>query len=247
MDISLLNTNTALQRGPFLIDVNFQAGILGYIIGGVLAGLIVGNVLSRHRFGLVGKIILGIIGVFAGEYITPWLLQMFGVKQNIAAWLLPLLGVKQNVDTGLISTVIAGLIGSIIVFLFANLLFGKRGRSGSNLIPAAHLQSSSFDGNPAVAIYLAECYPTGNIEIKGQGMFNSGMVGRGFRIWVTLVDANRSYTVSDGLLSIVINYGDSPITIKYKRPEEIARMTDEDLMHNIGRPPYLKAAMVPQN
>lgn len=97
-----------------------------------------------------------------------------------------------------------------------------------------------FNTNPAVQMKL-ECWPIGNIEIDQR---HHDLVGRGIRLWVTLLDSSGSQTTSEGVYTFIIsNYGSEPIRIvagreryyKLKDPKNITSLSEKDIAAIKGR------------
>lgn len=90
-----------------------------------------------------------------------------------------------------------------------------------------------FNTNPAVQMKL-DCFPIGNIEID-----HRNGIGRGIRLWITLLDSSGSQTTSEGVFTFIIsdynNYGNKIITIRtgrfdiLKNPKNITSLSEKDI------------------
>ena len=58
--------------------INYEAGIIGWIIIGFIAGVLAGMVMRGGGYGIIGNIIVGIIGALIGGFI----LSLFGLGAN---------------------------------------------------------------------------------------------------------------------------------------------------------------------
>jgi uncharacterized membrane protein YeaQ/YmgE (transglycosylase-associated protein family) len=76
--------------------------IIIFIVVGVVAGWLAGQVVRGGGFGLIGDLIVGIVGAF------------------IAGWLFPRLGI--NLGAGIVGAIIAAAIGAIILLLIVRLV-----------------------------------------------------------------------------------------------------------------------------
>ena len=73
--------------------------IIIFIVVGIVAGWIAGMVVRGGGFGLIGDLVVGVIGAV------------------IAGWLLPRVGLTINVGGAIVSSIISGAIGAIILLL----------------------------------------------------------------------------------------------------------------------------------
>ena len=55
--------------------INYGAGIIGWIIIGLIAGALAGMVMRGGGYGIIGDIVVGIIGALIGGFI----LSLFGI------------------------------------------------------------------------------------------------------------------------------------------------------------------------
>jgi hypothetical protein len=88
--------------------------------------------------------------------------------------------------------------------------------------------SSSYNSNPAVAIEKVSFWPIGDVELKpAKGPFGTKQYGRGFEMWITLVDASDRQVVSDGTLIITLNYWSPNRNYVFKYSRDIRGVSDE--------------------
>lgn len=78
--------------------------LLGFLIIGLLAGWIAGELVFGDGFGLVGNLVLGIIGAIVGGFV----LDLAG---------------KPNADRGFVGSLLTSILGAVIILLLANLIF----------------------------------------------------------------------------------------------------------------------------
>jgi len=76
--------------------------LLIWLIVGAVAGWLAGVIVKGGGFGLLGDIVVGIVGAFAG------------------GWLLPRLGVELGV--GLVSVIASATIGAVVLLLILRLI-----------------------------------------------------------------------------------------------------------------------------
>jgi uncharacterized membrane protein YeaQ/YmgE (transglycosylase-associated protein family) len=76
--------------------------LLIWLIVGAVAGWLAGVIVKGGGFGLLGDIVVGIVGAFAG------------------GWLLPRLGVQLGV--GLVSVIASATIGAVVLLLILRLI-----------------------------------------------------------------------------------------------------------------------------
>jgi uncharacterized membrane protein YeaQ/YmgE (transglycosylase-associated protein family) len=84
---------------------SLAGGIVGLIITLLIwmfIGMLAGRIMRGRGFGFLGDVLLGLIGGFVGS----WLLGTFGV---------------QMAGAGLLGTIIAGVVGAIVVIAVARL------------------------------------------------------------------------------------------------------------------------------
>ena len=84
-------------------------GILAWIVVGLIAGWLAGELMRGSGFGLLGNIIVGIIGALLGGFLATALL-------NVAD---PLSGIN-------ITTLIVAFLGAVILLAILRLLRGSR-------------------------------------------------------------------------------------------------------------------------
>jgi uncharacterized membrane protein YeaQ/YmgE (transglycosylase-associated protein family) len=84
-------------------------GILSWIIVGLIAGWLAGEMMRGSGFGLVGNIIVGIVGSLLGGFLAT---ALFNVPD-------PLTGIN-------ITTIIIAFVGSVVLLALLRLLRGSR-------------------------------------------------------------------------------------------------------------------------
>jgi uncharacterized membrane protein YeaQ/YmgE (transglycosylase-associated protein family) len=77
-------------------------GFIGFIIIGIIAGWLAGQIMKGGGFGLLGDLVVGVIGAFLGG----WLFSEMGIFPG----------------TGLIGSLITATIGAIILLLLIRLI-----------------------------------------------------------------------------------------------------------------------------
>lgn len=75
-----------------------------WLIVGAVAGWLAGQIVKGHGFGLVGNIVVGIVGAF------------------LAGWLLPMVGLNLGIGSPIVSAIIYGMIGAIILLVLIGLI-----------------------------------------------------------------------------------------------------------------------------
>jgi uncharacterized membrane protein YeaQ/YmgE (transglycosylase-associated protein family) len=86
--------------------------ILGWIIIGLLAGFIAGQVMKGSSFGLVGDIVVGLLGALIGGFLAS-LLGFGGLNSN------------DPISWG---SLIIAILGAIVLIAIVRLLSGNRAR-----------------------------------------------------------------------------------------------------------------------
>jgi len=84
-------------------------GILSWIIVGLIAGWLAGELMRGSGFGVVGDIIVGIVGALLGGFVAT---ALFGVPD-------PLTGID-------FTTIIVAFLGSVILIAILRALRGAR-------------------------------------------------------------------------------------------------------------------------
>jgi uncharacterized membrane protein YeaQ/YmgE (transglycosylase-associated protein family) len=84
-------------------------GILAWIIVGLIAGWLAGELMRGSGFGLLGNIIVGIVGALLGGFLAS---ALFNVAD-------PLSGIN-------ITTVIVAFLGSVILLAILGMMRGTR-------------------------------------------------------------------------------------------------------------------------
>jgi uncharacterized membrane protein YeaQ/YmgE (transglycosylase-associated protein family) len=70
-----------------------------WIVVGLVAGFLAGNIVKGYGFGLVGNLIVGVVGAL------------------LAGWLLPAVGLSFSVVNPLITSIVYATIGAIVLLL----------------------------------------------------------------------------------------------------------------------------------
>ena len=76
--------------------------ILIWLVVGAVAGFLAGVIVKGGGFGLLGDIVVGILGAFAG------------------GWLLPKLGI--HLGTGIVSIIASATVGAVVLLLLLRLI-----------------------------------------------------------------------------------------------------------------------------
>ena len=75
-----------------------------WLLVGAIAGWLAGLIVKGHGFGLIGNIVVGIVGAF------------------LAGWLLPMVGLNLGIGSPIVSAIIYGMIGAIILLVLIGLI-----------------------------------------------------------------------------------------------------------------------------
>ena len=86
--------------------INYGAGVIGWLIIGLIAGALASLVMRGGGYGIIGDIIVGIIGGLIGGFI----LSLFGLGAN-----------------GFWTTLITAFIGACILIAILRAISGNRG------------------------------------------------------------------------------------------------------------------------
>lgn len=81
-------------------------GFIGFIIIGIIAGWLAGQIMKGSGYGLLGDLVIGVIGAFLGG----WLFSEMGIFPG----------------TGLIGSLITATIGAIILLFLIRLIKRRR-------------------------------------------------------------------------------------------------------------------------
>lgn len=74
-----------------------------WIVVGLVAGFLAGNIVKGYGFGLVGNVIVGIVGAF------------------LAGWLLPAIGLSFSIVNPLVTSILYATIGAVVLLLVIGL------------------------------------------------------------------------------------------------------------------------------
>lgn len=84
-------------------------GILSWLVVGLVAGWLAGNVMGGGGFGVVGDIIIGIIGAVVGGYLASTFLNMPDAVNGIN-----------------ITSIIVAFVGAVVLLFVLRLFSGNR-------------------------------------------------------------------------------------------------------------------------
>lgn len=74
-----------------------------WIVVGLVAGFLAGNIVKGYGFGLVGNLIVGVIGAL------------------LAGWLLPAIGLSFSIVNPIVTSIIYATIGAVVLLLVVGL------------------------------------------------------------------------------------------------------------------------------
>ncbi len=74
-----------------------------WIVVGLIAGFLAGNIVKGYGFGLVGNVIVGVVGAF------------------LAGWLLPAIGLSFSIVNPLVTSILYATIGAVVLLLVIGL------------------------------------------------------------------------------------------------------------------------------
>jgi uncharacterized membrane protein YeaQ/YmgE (transglycosylase-associated protein family) len=83
-------------------------GILAWIIVGLVAGFLAGQVMKGGGYGVIGDIVMGIIGAFVGGLVFSFLMP--------------------GSEVGLIGSIVVAFIGAVILIAILRAVSGSRAR-----------------------------------------------------------------------------------------------------------------------
>lgn len=89
-----------------VVIVEWQRGLIGWLVIGLIAGWLAGKIARGRGFGCIGDVLLGLIGSVIG------------------GWIFTKLGIVHN-NTFLFSLA-AATVGAVILVCFAHLFFGGK-------------------------------------------------------------------------------------------------------------------------
>jgi uncharacterized membrane protein YeaQ/YmgE (transglycosylase-associated protein family) len=90
-----------------VIVVEWRRGLIGWLVIGLIAGWLAGQVARGRGFGCIGDILLGLIGSVIG------------------GWVFTKLGIVH--DNTFLFSLAAATVGAVILVSFAHLFFGGKG------------------------------------------------------------------------------------------------------------------------
>ncbi len=88
-----------------VVEVNYQRGLIGWILIGLIAGWLAGKISRGEGYGCIADIILGLVGSLLG------------------GWIFTRLGIFGG---GFIYSLAAATLGAVIVVSIVHLIAGKR-------------------------------------------------------------------------------------------------------------------------
>ncbi|HZP95527.1 MAG TPA: GlsB/YeaQ/YmgE family stress response membrane protein [Candidatus Limnocylindria bacterium] len=81
--------------------------IIAWIIVGLVAGWLAGQLMKGSGYGIIGDLVLGLVGAFVGGW-------LFGVVSPTAQ------------PSGLLGSIVVATIGAVVLIFIARLLGGRR-------------------------------------------------------------------------------------------------------------------------
>lgn len=88
-------------------DLNLTApGIIGWLIVGLIAGALAGNVMRGGGYGILGDIVIGLIGAFVGGFLAS------------------LIGMQGS--TGLIGSIVVAFVGACVMIALVRAIAPRR-------------------------------------------------------------------------------------------------------------------------
>jgi uncharacterized membrane protein YeaQ/YmgE (transglycosylase-associated protein family) len=101
----MIATILALVLETRIVEVDYQRGLIGWILIGLIAGWLAGKISRGEGYGCIADIILGLVGSLLG------------------GWLFTRLGIFGG---GFIYSLAAATLGAVIVVSIVHLIAGKR-------------------------------------------------------------------------------------------------------------------------
>ena len=86
-------------------------GILSWIVVGLIAGFLAGQVMRGGGYGLLGDIIVGVVGALLGGWLATTVFHISGGMNGINLY-----------------SILVAFVGAIILLIILRLLFGARRR-----------------------------------------------------------------------------------------------------------------------
>jgi uncharacterized membrane protein YeaQ/YmgE (transglycosylase-associated protein family) len=101
----MIATILALVLETRIVEVDYQRGLIGWILIGLIAGWLAGKISRGEGYGCIADIILGLVGSLLG------------------GWIFTRLGIFGG---GFIYSLAAATLGAVIVVSIVHLIAGKR-------------------------------------------------------------------------------------------------------------------------
>jgi uncharacterized membrane protein YeaQ/YmgE (transglycosylase-associated protein family) len=101
----MLATFSAVLFQTQVVEINYQRGIIGWLVIGLIAGWLAGKISRGEGYGCIADIVLGLVGALLG------------------GWIFTRLGIFGG---GFIYSLAAATLGAVIVVSIVHLIAGKR-------------------------------------------------------------------------------------------------------------------------
>jgi uncharacterized membrane protein YeaQ/YmgE (transglycosylase-associated protein family) len=101
----MLATAVALFLETRVVEIDYQRGIIGWILIGLIAGWLAGKISRGEGYGCITDILLGLVGSFLGG----WIFMKLGIFGG-----------------GFIYSLAAATVGAVIVVAVVHLIVGDR-------------------------------------------------------------------------------------------------------------------------
>jgi uncharacterized membrane protein YeaQ/YmgE (transglycosylase-associated protein family) len=101
----MLATALALFLQTRVVEIDYQRGIIGWILIGLIAGWLAGKISRGEGYGCITDILLGLVGSFLGG----WIFMKLGIFGG-----------------GFIYSLAAATVGAVIVVAVVHLIVGDR-------------------------------------------------------------------------------------------------------------------------
>jgi uncharacterized membrane protein YeaQ/YmgE (transglycosylase-associated protein family) len=101
----MLATALALFLQTRVVEIDYQRGIIGWIVIGLIAGWLAGKISRGEGYGCITDILLGLVGSFLGG----WIFMKLGIFGG-----------------GFIYSLAAATVGAVIVVAVVHLIVGDR-------------------------------------------------------------------------------------------------------------------------
>ena len=101
----MLTTVFAAYLETRIVEVNYQRGLLGWILIGLIAGWLAGKISRGEGYGCIADIVLGLVGSLLG------------------GWIFTRLGIFGG---GFLYSLAAATLGAVILVSIVHLIAGKR-------------------------------------------------------------------------------------------------------------------------